>query len=73
MTNFKNNELMLIFRSQWNTRKWGYFTPGINWQPGKHMRYTFGYMKFYAHNVWDFREAHMKGKDLIYLNFGYEF
>jgi hypothetical protein len=73
MTNFKNNAIMTILRAQYNTRKWGYVAPAIAYTPGIHMRYTFGYMAFFAHNVWDFDVANAKGKDCLYLNFGYEF
>jgi hypothetical protein len=30
-------------------------------------------MLFFAHKVWDADTAHAKGKDNIYLRFGYEF
>ncbi len=72
-TGLRNNELTPVFRAFWNTRKWGYYVLALAYSPGAHVRAEFGYMAFFAHNVWDSNEAHAKGKDQVYLKLGYEF
>jgi hypothetical protein len=72
-TSVKNNAFTPVFRGLFNTRKWGYAVWALAYTPDAHMRYELGYMAFFAHNVWDADTAHAKGKDNIYLRFGYEF
>jgi hypothetical protein len=72
-TGLKNNALTPVFKGLYNTRKWGYTVFALAYGPGAHWRYETGYMRFFARNVWDSREAHCKGKDNIYLKVGYEF
>jgi hypothetical protein len=68
-----NNTYTPVFRTLWNTRKWGYSVFALAYTPGAHMRYELGYMMFYAKNVWDSREAQTEGKDNVYFRMGYEF
>jgi len=72
-TGLRNNAFTPVFRGLVNTRKWGYAVFALAYTPGAHFRYELGYMAFFAHNIWDSDTAHAKGKDNIYLRFGYEF
>ncbi len=72
-TKFRNNELWPTFRMLYNTRNWGYGVLACRYTPGAHFRYELGYMWFFAHDPYNFREAKAEENDSIYFRIGYEF
>jgi len=70
---FRNNELWPTLRVLYNTRNWGYTVLAVRYTPGKHLRYELGYMYFFAHDPYHFREANAEDNDSVYFRFGYEF
>lgn len=72
-TRLKHNSIWPTIRTLYNVRNWGYSVFAVRYTPGKHMRYELGFIWFFAHNQWAFREAYAKNKDSIYFRIGYEF
>jgi hypothetical protein len=72
-TRLQHNSIWPTVRFLYNTRNWGYGVLAVRYTPGKHMRYELGYLWFFAHDKYQFREAYAENKDSIYFRIGYEF
>ncbi len=70
---FRHNEFIPVLRAQYNPRNFGYMSPGISYMPGKHMRYEFGGIWFFANNPAVHREAAVEDRDMLYTRIRYEF
>ena len=70
---FRHNEFIPVLRFQYNTRNFGYLSPGLTYMPGKHIRVQVGYIYFWASDPTKHRLAASENRDMAYMRFRYEY
>jgi len=70
---FRHNEFIPVLRAKYNTRNFGYVSPGLTYMPGKHVRIETGAIWFYASDPTKHREAAVEDRDMVYMRFRYEY
>lgn len=70
---FSHMEFIPVIRMKYNTRNFGYVSPTIQYRPTTALRFTVGWIWFWARDAERHREASGEDKDAVLFKISYEY